>query len=526
MKKIINEIRRAFVNPLFFLSVGLQFLFLYLGGAEDWPYAAELDSFYLFAVSQEFGVAHLFLPILVFLPYCLTFIQEMNSGYTLLQLHRMGRREWVTGKTAATILSGATAVALGTLLYACACLLFAPSDGYRVAVWRTYADGHWLEPYLRTNNGIPYLFLSVGLSFLSGLVWSGICMLLANLCANAVIVLLAAESVYLLCTRVPALRSICDPVEMLQPSFHLDQYPLEKILQTQACLFFAVLLVAVFIMRRKSNRLGLYQRGRMLLRGIAQKAMGWLQISPAVLLVFALAAILRPVIFIGNTMSRGTMLLSLTGGIPFGDEPSVSDLAQWILLWLPCMIHVGLITQHEFSSYMYIRIYRFGGEQEWIKNIWKRSALPCVIYILLTLCWIIGFCALQNITGWTAFSWTDSGALLDQSSYLLWLAPTLLLHGLFVCTLQICITLYARNSHTGSFVTLLIIMSSVWFARKPSVGASYVLGNMGIVMRFGLQGMSGSHPVPVLFFEAFLVVVLLMMTLLRAQHYNKLNKLR
>lgn len=92
MNTMWYELRRAFVNPLFVLTVGIQILFLYLGGIEDWPYAKDLDSFYMFAVSQEFGVAHLFVPIMVMLPYGLSVIQELNTGYTLFQLHRSGRR--------------------------------------------------------------------------------------------------------------------------------------------------------------------------------------------------------------------------------------------------------------------------------------------------------------------------------------------------------------------------------------------------------------------------------------------------
>ncbi len=526
MKKLMNEVKRAFLQPLFFLSVGLQCLFLYLGGAEDWPHAQGLDAFYLFAVSQEMGVAHLFLPILVFLPHCLTFIQEMNSGYTLLQLHRMGRREWITGKITATVLSGAVAVALGTLLYVWACLLLAPADGYRVAVWRTYADGHWLEPYLRSHNGVPYLFLSVGLSFLSGLVWSSVCVLLASLCANGVMVLLAAESIYLLCARVSLLRLICDPVEMLQPSFYQDLYPLKRILWTQGGIFLAALLLTVLILGKKSRCMGLYQQGRRFFRSMAQKAMDRLQLSAGILFIFMLAAVLRPMIFIGNADSQGTMLLSLVGGIPFGDEPSVSDLAQWMLLWLPCMIHVGLIVQHECSNYRYIRIYRFGGARKWVKHIWQRSIWPCVFYILLTLGSIIGYAQLQGITGWTAFSWTEEGALVDQGSYLLWLTPALLLHAVFVCTLQIGITFCLRNSHAASFVTLLLMMGSAWFARKPSTVASFVPGNMGMVLRFGLQGLPGAHPAAVLLAETFLVAVLVIWTLLRAGQYNTLKAWR
>lgn len=51
MKSLGYELRRAFVNPLFVLTVGIQILFFYLGGIEDWPYAKDLDSFYMFAVS-------------------------------------------------------------------------------------------------------------------------------------------------------------------------------------------------------------------------------------------------------------------------------------------------------------------------------------------------------------------------------------------------------------------------------------------------------------------------------------------
>lgn len=414
VKAMRYELRRAFVNPLFVLTIGIQILFLYLGGMEDWPYAKDLDSFYLFAVSQEFGVAHLFVPILVLLPSGLSLIQELNTGYTLFALHRSSRKSWVAGKHLAVILSGATAVALGTLVYVAACLLLAPENGYRVEVWRSYADGHWLEPYLRNDCGKPYLFLSVGLSFLSGMVWSCVGLLLIHLCSNAVIVLILSESIFLLCTRVPLLKQCIDPVEMLQPTFFSDQYPLQRIAATQLGTAAVLLMLSIGLMFRKSHRLTLYQRHTTFKR-LTAATMNWLQISPIVLLFFALMAFLRPIIFIGDRSSIGTMLLSLAGGMAYHEQPSVADLAQWMLLWSPCFVHVGLITQHEFSSYMQIKIYRYGREDTWIRNILRRSVFPCIAYILLAVSWIVCYARLQKINGWSVITWSDDGTMMELS---------------------------------------------------------------------------------------------------------------
>lgn len=519
------ELRRAFVNPLFVLTIGIQILFLYLGGMEDWPYAKDLDSFYLFAVSQEFGVAHLFVPILVLLPFGLSLIQELNTGYTLFELHRSSRKSWVARKHLAVILSGATAVALGTLVYAAACLLLAPENGYRVEVWRSYADGHWLEPYLRNDCGKPYLFLSVGLSFLSGMVWSCVGLLLIHLCSNAVVVLILSESIFLLCTRVPLLKQCIDPVEMLQPTFFSDQYPLQRIAATQLGTAAVLLMLSIGLMFRKSHRLTLYQRHTTFKR-LTAATLNWLQISPIVLLFFALMTFLRPIIFIGNRASIGTMLLSLAGGMAYHEQPSVADLAQWMLLWSPCFVHVGLITQHEFSSCMQIKIYRYGEEGAWIRNILRRSILPCLVYIVLAVSWIVCYARLQNINGWSVITWLDDGSMMELSHCLLWILPTLCLHAAFLCVLQICTALYLKRAHMGAFVTLVLMMGSIWLARKASGLSAYLLGNMGMVMRICEAGGSTSHPIAVIFFETFCILVLMILILVRAQHYNQLNRVR
>lgn len=525
MNTMRYELRRAFVNPLFVLTVGIQILFLYLGGIEDWPYAKDLDSFYMFAVSQEFGAAHLFVPIMVMLPYGLSLIQELNTGYTLFQLHRSGRRDWVVGKIIAVILSGATAVALGTLLYAGACILLAPDNSYRVEVWRSYADGHWLEPYLRNNYGIPYMFLSVFLCFLSGLVWSCVGLLLINKCSNAVIVLILSESIFLLCTRVPLLKQFIDPIEMLQPTFFSDQYTLTRIVTTQLSITAVILVCTIWLMFRKSHNLALYKHNT-IFKKVTTTTMNWLQISPIVLLLFVIMALLRPIIFIGNRASSGTMLLSLVGGLEYNEQPSVADLAQWILLWSPCFVHVGLITQHEFSNYMLIKIYRYGGEDAWIRNTLKRSIFPCIAYILLAVGWIVCYAQLQNVSGWTIIAWMDDGTMIDLSDCLIWILPTLCLHAVFLCVLQICIALYMKKAHIGAFVTLVLTMGSIWFAREASDLSAYALGNMGMVMRISEAGGAPSHPIPVMFFEVFCVFILIILTLVRAQHYNQLNKVR
>lgn len=78
----------------------------------------------------------------------------------------------------------------------------------------------------------------------------------------------------------------------------------------------------------------------------------------------------------------------------------------------------------------------------------------------------------------------------------------------------------------GAFVTWVLMMGSIWLARKASSWSAYILGNMRMVMRICEAGGSTSHPITVIFWETFCIFVLIILILVRAQHYNQLNRVR
>lgn len=523
-----QEIRKALLNPSFFIAILMQIIFLYVGGWEDWPWRDQLDSFYMFANSRELGVAHLFLPILSCLPYAMSYVFENKSRYFLFQYHRTENRSWILGKIIAVTLAGGLAVGLGTLIYAIFCILLVPSDSLIVEVWRTYADGHWLEPFLRNHYGIPYLFLCVFVDTVAGCVWSCIGLLCAVALNNVVLVLLVPEFLYLLCSRIDFITQVYDSVAMSRLSFYSDAFALPRIILCQTIVFIIAFSATLLLMLLRLKDVGLYSHRVHddQDKGLLNRVCTFLKVSPPMLVFFAICLLLRPILCFGNTTSFGTMLLSLAGGIEYQEQPVVRDLAQWMIFLLPCFIHTGMILSQEFADRIYIKLYRYEQPRKWCVRIMCSTLIPCILYVLLALLWIMLYSHLLGVRTWLTIGWSESGEMIDMMPYIYWLIPTLCCHIATICILQICATIYIRHVTFATCIVLTLVMSTSWLVTTPSRYAAYAIGNMGMIMRLDPAGVDAATPQAILLTQLGIICMSVVLIFHGIKRYRRLNFVR
>lgn len=138
MKKHNSDISRALSSWGFYAGIAGMVIAIIIGAAGDvvpMLQAPEMNGVYngfhaqtlLNALGSD--VMLLCVPILAALPYTSAFVDDMKSGYLKEYLPRSGRRRYVTGKVAATAVSGALVMFIGVIIaYVLFALVFTPME--------------------------------------------------------------------------------------------------------------------------------------------------------------------------------------------------------------------------------------------------------------------------------------------------------------------------------------------------------------------------------------------------------------
>lgn len=138
MKRCNSDISRALSSWGFYAGIAGMVIAVIIGAAGDvvpmLEYGAKEGLFngfhaqtLLTALSSD--VMLLCVPILAALPYTSAFVDDMKSGYLKEYLPRSGRRRYITGKVAATAVSGALVMFIGIVMaYVLFALVFTPME--------------------------------------------------------------------------------------------------------------------------------------------------------------------------------------------------------------------------------------------------------------------------------------------------------------------------------------------------------------------------------------------------------------
>ena len=138
MKKYNSDIGRALSSWGFYAGIAGMVIAIIIGAAGDvlpMLQAPEMNGLYngfhaqtlLTALSSD--VMLLCVPILAALPYTSAFVDDYKSGYLKEYLPRSGRRRYITGKVAATAVSGALVMFIGIIIaYVLFALVFTPME--------------------------------------------------------------------------------------------------------------------------------------------------------------------------------------------------------------------------------------------------------------------------------------------------------------------------------------------------------------------------------------------------------------
>ncbi len=522
MRCILNDLRRGIINRAFLVAVLLQILLLYFGGREDWPYYAGLDGFYLFAASRELSVTHLYFPIIVCLPFALSFASDMRQGFIFSELHRSGRARYITARIMANTIAGALAVGLGTAIYALACILLSQPSSYRVEVWRTYADGNWLEPFLRTNYGRPYMLLCIILDMMGGAVWATVCLALSTIYPNPIFSLLGTQIIYLAFVRIPPFSTLINPIPLIRPTFFNSALTLKGIIARQLFCYMVFLGMSIWGLYKALKNIAVYNKGLLQVfspfwvrsrKGKATSS-NWLSrcfggmLHPTFLLVAGCLILIRPFVFRVEKGSMAMSLLSLIGGIPYQDIPSVGDIAAWMLLLMPCLLGVGLQLQQEFTGRMYFTLYRYRSGAKWFLSVFRSNAIVCIGYGMFQALWIIIWCYINRIGGWDAWGYDFSGTWINAQGVWPWVVPMLCIHLVLIAVVQMVIHIASGSGIAAIGGALLVWISTVWFGSTPSAISSFLPGNIGMVLRSSNYGSLYGSPALQFLTQIVLTIIL------------------
>lgn len=513
-----NEVARAVFSRTFLASVLLQMFLLWLGAREDWQFRDQVDAFYLFALSRENAMFSLFAPMVAVLPYVLTFAADWQQKSVYFQIHRQSRHEYTVSRIAAAVLSGGLAMALGTSFYAVACLFLSPANSHIVEVWRSYADGSWLEPFFRSTGGRGYMCLSIGLDALAGMVWVCVGLMLAIAFRQPIIALLGTQATYLLFLRVPMLSHLYQPNLYFVPAISPGSLSLLQIIGVQLAIIMSLAVFLLLIIPKRTYKLGVnlsmtFKLQRLLrLPFVLKEANVWLVVFPFVFL--------RPLIFFGNTQSLAAGILHGLGGFIFEDPPTINNLAQWFLLLIPPLMLTSISLRRELSSRIYIVLYRYGRVSSWLRYQFWQQILVCLTYVLAQTALIVVCGLARGVSAGPAvvFMFEDAARIISFETTLLAI-PLVIVHLVALCVLLTLLTILMNNSFASIVTTLLLSIGSVWLATSPESNV-LLLSCTGMLMRSSVIYPDQVVPALQIAIQILLVTLFAMVTIVAAS-YNK-----
>lgn len=151
----------------FLLSVGILYLFLFLGAWED--ISSGVDTLLLLQVTNELGVAILLRPIAAALPISFFLMREWGSHYYQMVLIRSSRIKYAASKVFCAYLLGFAVPFLADLLLLCTAAICSPSWIFGAS----FGTSSRLFPALLAQ-GKPFLALLLYIAgfSLAGSIWS------------------------------------------------------------------------------------------------------------------------------------------------------------------------------------------------------------------------------------------------------------------------------------------------------------------------------------------------------------------
>lgn len=517
-KTIINELRRS-IGYRLALGVFFQLLLLLVGGLEDWSFASQVDGFYLFSISRENALFLLFSPLAAIIPYALQFLGDWEQRIIYHSLHRCGKRAFVSSKIIATIMSGALATALGTLLYALICICFAPADSKIVEAWRTYGDGTWLEHFFRSYSGREYMFVCVGLDAIAGSIWSAIALLLSCILRSKVASLLGTAILFFSFVRIHDLRALYYPSSYYVPTIDQPVKELSDILITQIVVLCILCVLIVFFMSYKLKELGLAKKKKtcsLRLNRYITKNNKWIWITTIFLIL------IRTLLLDNYQESIYEQLLNCMGGIPFEESINVNSLSQWFLLLLPLIIYNSLLLKNNFSSWRYMTIHRFGRKKAWLFNIIRKQVMFCLAYVLIQFASVLLWGACKG----TNFDAIANNSINGYSSYVgfficILIIPFLSIHFFVLCCLETSAFFFSKSVTVSAVIVLLIHAITIVISNYP--GTIWNLESNGMLLRSSIF-YEEQIPLSLCFlFQTTMIVLLILLELFELRGIIAIN---
>lgn len=246
----VQDLKRAFLNPGFFLGTAAISALLLIALAAGAPLDRSRSSYYI--LYNVFGASGFgpFAAVFPVLAYATNFCEEYQSGYYRMIFARMGPLHFGRIRIAAVALSGGVMVALPVLL-ACALAFVFGQPGVPQGSDEGLLQGTVMLSYL-TKYGDWYIAAGkTVLGFLFGCVWALVGLAFAVWIPNRYVALIAPfvlyESMWLLLDKVPPLN----PIRLLRGD-DLNSYPLSAGME---CIYLAAVsaIVLAGLARRYRN---------------------------------------------------------------------------------------------------------------------------------------------------------------------------------------------------------------------------------------------------------------------------------
>ncbi|MEF9879380.1 MAG: hypothetical protein RR975_08105 [Clostridia bacterium] len=267
-----QELKRAFCSPYFFLGTASMLICMLCMTlpewfAIEWTSDAEINAiiksegmsslqYALYAIF--FGGFILLVPFCACLPYAITNVDEIKSGYLFWMVKRTSLKAYAAKKVAVAALSGACVIMLPFILHAVLWFFLAlPSDPITYPNQElTFTEGCYYNEWYQTLYGLPmYISCTLGIGLTSG-IWSVVALAISIWLPDPLLVITVPSCFFYLWMRgLPRrLFGISDP----GPSaLYNDALTPERLLQSlyayTLLLLIAVLVYIVGLKRRTRN---------------------------------------------------------------------------------------------------------------------------------------------------------------------------------------------------------------------------------------------------------------------------------
>lgn len=254
MRKILLELKRYIISPLFSISVAAALCLIVY---PCWGFLKDISlgrtsNLYYISLVHSYGTFDIFAPAIAAIPCGAAFYNDYSTGYLKAILPRTSRVKYLFSKILICAVTGGLALALPNLMYDVFLWIAAkphtPENGF--------LQGSVFESIEFQNDGLNVMLILLLLAFLFGAAWSLVGLAMSAFIPNKFAAIAAPFMIYFALSTLLSITDktfIFSPINMLFPDARLIPSLTFCFIYEISLIIFAALLFIIRSYRRLKN---------------------------------------------------------------------------------------------------------------------------------------------------------------------------------------------------------------------------------------------------------------------------------